>query len=116
MRNDNHPGVQILKIAAYVVIAAYGIRLASHLLSILLIALLLTYAIVPFPQWLVRRFHFHRSIALSCTVLLVMAFYCGTTFALLKAGLQMSTKLPVYELRIQDLYQQNHRFSGATRL
>jgi AI-2 transport protein TqsA len=106
MGNDNHPGVQALKIAAYVVIAAYGIRLASHLLSILLIALLLTYAIVPFPQWLVRRFHLHRSIALSCTVLLVMAFYCGTTFALLKAGLQMSTKLPVYELRIQDLYQQ----------
>ena len=106
MGNDNHPGVQTLKIAAYVVIVAYGIHMASHLLSILLLSLLLTYAILPFPQWLVRQFHFRRSTALICTVLLVIAVYCGQTFALVKAGVQISAKLPVYELRIQDLHQQ----------
>ena len=106
MRKNNHPGVQALKIAAYAVIVAYGIQMVSHLLSILLLAVLLTYAILPFPQWLVHRFHFHRSTALICAVLLVITFYTCTTFALVKAGLQMSAKLPVYELRIQDVYQQ----------
>jgi AI-2 transport protein TqsA len=106
MGNDNHPGIQTLKIAAYVVIVAYGIHMASHLLSILLLSFLLTYAILPFPQWLVRRFHFRRSTALICTVLLVIVVYCGQTFALVKAGVQMTAKLPFYELRIQDLHQQ----------
>jgi len=106
MGNDTHAGIQTLKIGAYVVILAYGIRMASHILSILLLSVLLTYAILPFPQWLVRRFHFPRSAALFCTLLLVIVTYSGITFALIEVGLQMSAKLPVYELRIQDLYQQ----------
>jgi len=106
MGNDTHAGIQTLKIGAYVVILAYGIRMASHILSILLLSVLLTYAILPFPQWLVRRFHFPRSAALFCTLLLVIVTYSSITFALIEVGLQMSAKLPVYELRIQDLYQQ----------
>ena len=82
MENDNHPGIQTLQIAACIVIVAYGLRMVSHILSILLLSLLLTYSIIPFPQWLIRRFHFHRGIALACTILLVISFYCGQTFAL----------------------------------
>jgi AI-2 transport protein TqsA len=106
MGNDDPRTFQALKIAACVVIVAWGIRMASHVLSIVLLSLLLAYAILPFPLWLVRRFHVPKSAALSFTVLLVVMFYCVLTFALVKTGLQMSARLPVYELRIQDLHEQ----------
>jgi len=110
MGNDNNQELEALKIAAYVVIVAYGIHMASHLVSILLLSLLYTYALLPFPQWLVRRFHFHKNAALSCTLLVVIALYSVQTFALIKAGVQLSAKLPVYKLRIQELYQQFNGF------
>ena len=106
METDDHSAIQTLKIAACVVIVAWGIRTTSHVLSIVLLSLLLAYAILPFPLWLVRRFHVPKSAALSFTVLLVVAFYCVLTFALVKTGLQMNARLPVYELRIQDLHEQ----------
>ncbi len=106
MGNDDHNAVQALKIAAFVVIVAWGVRMSSHVLSIVLLSLLLAYAILPFPLWLVRRFHFPKSAALVCTLLLLVAFYCVLTFALVKTGLQMSARLPVYEQRIQDLHVQ----------
>ena len=106
MGTDDHSAIQTLKIAACVVIVAWGIRASSHVLSIVLLSLLLAYAILPFPLWLVRRFHVPKSAALSFTVLLVVAFYCVLTLALVKTGLQMSARLPVYELRIQDLHEQ----------
>ena len=106
MGTDDHSAIQTLKVAACVVIVAWGIRTTSHVLSIVLLSLLLAYTILPFPLWLVRRFHVPKSAALSFTVLLVVAFYCVLTFALGKTGLQMSARLPVYELRIQDLHEQ----------
>jgi len=42
MGNDNNQELEALKIAAYVVIVAYGIHMASHLVSILLLSLLYT--------------------------------------------------------------------------
>ena len=92
MGTDDHSAIQTLKIAACVVIVAWGIRTASHVLSIVLLSLLLAYAILPFPLWLVRRFHVPKSAALSLTVLLVIVFYCVLTFALVKTGLQMSAR------------------------
>ena len=106
MRTENNEGPKALKIAACVVIVAFGIRTASHILSLLLLSLLLAYAILPLARWLVQRFHFPTGAALLCTVLLVVAFDCVVTFGLVKAGGQMTTKLPVYELRIQHLHQQ----------
>ena len=106
MENDDHRAIQTLKIAACVVIVAWGMRMASHVLSIVFLSLLLAYAILPFPLWLVRRFHVPKSAALVCTVLLVVGFYCVLTFALIKTGLQMSARFPVYELRIEDLHEQ----------
>ena len=106
MGTDEHGAIQTLKIGACVVIIAWGMRTASHVISIVLLSLLLAYAILPFPLWLVRRFQVPKSVALSFTVLLVVAFYCVLTFTLVKTGLQMSAKLPVYELRVHDLHQQ----------
>ena len=106
MGTDDHGAIQTLKVAACVVVVAWGIQTSSHVLSIVLLSLLLAYAILPFPLWLVRRFHVPKSAALSFTVLLVATFYCVLTFTLVKTGLQMSARLPVYELRLQDLHEQ----------
>ena len=56
--------MRALQIAAYVVIVAWGIKASSHILSIVLIALLLAYAILPFPKWLMRRFQVRKSLAI----------------------------------------------------
>ena len=106
MGTDDHGAIQTLKTAACVVVVAWGIQTSSHVLSIVLLSLLLAYAILPFPLWLVRRFHAPKSAALGLTVLLVIVFYCVLTFALVKTGLQISARVPVYELRIQDLHEQ----------
>ncbi len=71
MGTDDHSTIQTLMIAVCVVIVAWGIRTTSHVLSIVLLSLLLAYAILPFPLWLVRRFHVPKRAALSFTVLLV---------------------------------------------
>ena len=46
-----------LQVSAYVVIVAWGIRAASEILSIVLLSMLLAYAYLPLPKWLMRRFH-----------------------------------------------------------
>src|SRR5258708_30720600 len=55
---------RFLQSAAYAVIVAWGIRAASHILSVILIALLLAYVIRPLPDWLMHRFGLRKSLAL----------------------------------------------------
>ena len=43
--------------AACIVVLAWGVSAASHLISILLLSLLLAYCILPLPLWLKHRFH-----------------------------------------------------------
>jgi len=105
MGNNQNDGLQTLRIAAYAVVVAYGIRASSHILSILLLSLLLAYAILPLPQWFVNRFRVRQSTALGCTALLLIALHLVLTFALSRTGAEMHARLPVYELRIHDLSQ-----------
>jgi AI-2 transport protein TqsA len=96
----------LLQAAACAVVVCWGIRSASHILSVVLIALLLTYAIMSFPQWLMRRFRLSKSTATLGTVLFVIAIYSIVTLALLETGAQMREKLPLYESRMQTLHAQ----------
>jgi hypothetical protein len=52
---------------AYVVIVMWGIKAASYLLVLIAMALLLAYAFVPLPQWLMSS----RSRAMALTVALL---------------------------------------------
>jgi len=49
--------LRVLEVSAYVVIVAWGIREASEILSVVLLSLLLAFAYLPLPKWLMRRFH-----------------------------------------------------------
>ena len=104
---------RFLQSAAYAVIVAWGIRAASHILSVILIALLLAYVIRPLPDWLMHRFRLRKSLALVLTAVFVAIFYLATSVVLIEAGFQLRTKLPIYEQRITSLDNQVGTFLSA---
>src|SRR5271156_5339396 len=95
----------VLGIACTVIILA-GVKTASVVLAPLLVSLLLAYAAVPFPTWLMRRFKVRKSAAIILTALAVAAFGLYLLLALDLAAVRIAAKLPIYEERLADLYQQ----------
>jgi len=95
----------VLGIACTVIILA-GVKTASVVLAPLLVSLLLAYAAVPFPKWLMRRFKLRKSAAIVLTAVAVAAFGLYLLLALDLATLRIAAKLPIYEERLADLYQQ----------
>ena len=93
-----------LQIAAYVVIAAWGIRAASHMISIVLISLLWAYAVLPFPRWLMRRFRHGKGLAIALTALLLIAVHVVVYAALFEAAFRLRSKLPMYESHFSAMY------------
>jgi predicted PurR-regulated permease PerM len=89
---------------AYVVIIMWGIRAASQLLVPVLLALLLAYGFVSWPEWLMRRFHLGKTAALVWTVALLGSFNLFSLFLLYERALRMMKILPVYQQRFMDLY------------
>src|SRR5215472_9000421 len=96
---------RLLQLAAYVVIVAWGIRTASHILSVVLLSLLLAYIYLPIPRWLMRRFHLRKGSAIGLTLALVVALYLGAFFGLIEVGLQVREKIPVYRTNLNELYR-----------
>src|SRR5271170_1285463 len=95
----------VLGIACTVIILA-GVKTASVVLAPLLVSLLLAYAAVPFPKWLMRRFKLRKSAAIVLTAVAVAAFGLYLLLALDLATLRIAAKLPIYEERLAYLYQQ----------
>lgn len=104
IERSTSPPLRLLQSAAYVVVVAWGIKAASHLLSVVLIALLLTYVILPFPKWLIRRFRLPKSLAIILTVAFVAAIYLAISVALVEAAFQLRERLPIYEVHLRSLY------------
>jgi AI-2 transport protein TqsA len=102
-----------LKIGAYVAIILWGVRTSSELLGPLLLGLMLAYAVAPFPRWLVKRFNLPRSTALVVTGSLLAA--SGLFFLLsMELGIsRLATRLPIYEQRLAELYEQATVFASA---
>jgi predicted PurR-regulated permease PerM len=82
--NDNSPSplLRFLLGAACVVIILGGIRAGSALFGPLLLGLLLAYAVVPFPKWLMRRFKLSKSVAISLMGVAALAAVLYLVFAL----------------------------------
>jgi AI-2 transport protein TqsA len=105
MQGNDQSVMRVLQAAAFVVVVAWGIKAASHILSIILIALLLTYAILPLPQWLMRRFRLHKGLAIVLTVAFILVLHFVMSIALVEAGHQMRERLPVYEEHMRGMYE-----------
>jgi len=113
MRLKDSGPVRLLHVAAYIVIVAWGIRSVSDILSVVLISLLLAYALVPVPKWLMKRFRLRKLSAIVLTVCFVVALYLVVSVALVEASYQMKAKLPIYEAHLRSMYEQIVAVLGA---
>ncbi len=107
------PIPRALQVAACVVIICWGARAASSILGPLLISIVLAYAVVPFPHWLMRRFKFPKSVAIAITAVSVVVLGLYLVFTLDLATVRIEAKLPVYEQRMDTLSQQAEVFMNS---
>jgi AI-2 transport protein TqsA len=111
--NSFSPILRFLLGAACVVIILWGIKAASDILGPLLLGLLLAYAVVPFPQWLMQRFKFKKDAAIAVTAAAIPASVLFLLVPLDLATMRIAGKLPTYEQRLTSLYEQITVFANA---
>src|SRR5208282_3263291 len=107
------PILRLLIGAACTVIILWGIKTVSPVLGPLLLGLLLAYAAVPFPKWLIKRFKFRKSAAIAMTAVGVVALVLYLLLSLDLATVRISAKLPIYEQRLAELYEQQAAYLNA---
>jgi len=100
------PMLRFLLGAACTVIILWGVGAASPVLGPLLLGLLLAYALVPFPRWMIRRFKFPKSAAIATTAAVVVTGGLCLVFSLDLATERIKETLPIYEQRLASLHEQ----------
>ena len=96
--------LHFLLAAACLVVVAWGVVAAAHLISIFLLALLLAYCVLPLPKWIMHRFRLGKGAAIGLSVILVGIFYLALGAYLVNAGYRITAKLPVYQERLTAVY------------
>lgn len=97
---------RLLQVAAYVVIVAWGIRAGSEILSIVLLSMLLAYAYLPLPKWLMHRFHLRKGVAISLGLAFVALLYLILSVGLFEASFKVRERLPIYSQHFASLCNQ----------
>jgi AI-2 transport protein TqsA len=110
------PMLRLLQGAACTVVILWGVRAASPVLGPLLLGLLLAYAVVPFPKWLMQRFKLGKSAAIAMTAVAVAAFGLYLLLSLDLATLRIAAKIPIYEQHLASLYDQIAVFMNAHQI
>jgi AI-2 transport protein TqsA len=105
--------LRILLAAACTIIIMAGIRAASGILGPLLLGLLLAYAVVPLPKWIMRRFKLSKNWAMVWTAVAAFAFGLSLLLTLDVATVLISERLPIYEQHLASLYGQLVAFMTA---
>jgi len=100
------PMLRFLQGAACTVIVLWGVKAASPVLGPLLLGLLLAYAVVSFPKWLMRRFKFPKSAAIAMTGAVVVASVLCLMLSLDLASVRIKETLPIYEQHLASLHEQ----------
>ncbi|HTT21106.1 MAG TPA: AI-2E family transporter [Candidatus Sulfotelmatobacter sp.] len=103
----------LLQGAACAVIILLGLKVASPIIAPLLLALLLAYAVTPFPNWLMGRFKLSKNAAIALTAVAAGALTLYLVLAVDLATVRVAAKLPVYEQRLASLYEQVASFMSA---
>ena len=109
----SQPMMRRLEGVACVVIIMWGIRTASHLLVVLLMALVFAYAFVPLPLWLIQRFRVGKTTGLLLTLALLGTLNVVTVVLLHDSVARMKARLPVYDERFMGLYEKVLVFANA---
>jgi len=109
----SQPMLRLMQGVACVVIIMWGIRTTAHLLVLLLTPLLLAYAFVALPQFLMHRFRFGKAIALLLTVTLLGTLNVVTVILLYDSVIRMNERLPLYHERFMSLFEKIVVFASA---
>jgi len=99
------PLLRYLQGAAYVILILWAVRAASHLVVLLLMALVLAYAFVPLPKWLMQRFRLGKTAALLLTVAGLGTLNVVTFTLLYDSIARMTERLPTYHERFMGLFE-----------
>lgn len=106
MRGNDLSTTSFLQAAAYIVIVAWGIRTASHILVLFLISVLLAYAMLPLPSWLRRRFKLRKNAAVGLALAIMGIAYLVVSLLLVETAVRMKERLPTYEEHLTSISQQ----------
>jgi AI-2 transport protein TqsA len=113
MKDSSYPLLLLLQGAAYAVIILWGVRALSELVGPLLLGLMLAYAVVPFPKWLMHRFKLSKSMVTSLMAVVLCAAGLLSLFTISSAIAYEAARLPIYEQRLSSLYEQVMIFMSA---
>jgi AI-2 transport protein TqsA len=102
----------LLGAACFVIISA-GIKAASDVLSLILLGLLLAYSALPIVKWMMHQLHLRKTLALALPVGVVGTLAVVLVVLLYKDVASVKEKIPIYEERSSDLYQQVAVFLNA---
>jgi AI-2 transport protein TqsA len=104
---------RFLQWVAVVVIILWAIKVASGVLVPLVMALVLAYAFVPLPQWLMQRFRLGKGAALTLTVAFLGTSNVVTVVLLYDSLARMSERMPMYHARFMVLFDHVVDFANA---
>ena len=107
MNRHSHKSIlHSLEGAACIVIILWGVKASSTVLGPLLLGLILAYAVVPFPMWLIYRFKLSKRTATAITAIALAAIGLLALLTL-EAGIgRLAARVPLYEQHLAGLYDQ----------
>jgi AI-2 transport protein TqsA len=97
------PLLRVVQGTAYTVIILLGVRASSPILGPLLFGLMLSYALVSFPLWLMERLKLSKSGAVGVTVIALATTGLSLVLAMQIGITRMATRLPIYAQRLASL-------------
>lgn len=98
--------LRTLQVGAYVAILVWGIKATSSVLGPLILGLMLAYAVIPFPTWLMQRFKFSKRNAATLTAVVLVGSSLLALLALEDGVARLTARLPIYEQHLSGLYDQ----------
>lgn len=92
--------------AACIIIILWGVKASSTLLGPLLLGLILAYAVIPFPTWLMDRFILSKRRATAVTAIALAVVGLLALFTLEAGIVRLAARMPLYEQHLGGLYDQ----------
>ena len=107
MENSSHSSLlRSLQAGACIVIILWGVWASSSVLGPVLLGLILAYAVVPFPTWLMHQFKLPKRRATTVTAIALAAAGLLALFTLEAGIAKLTARLPLYQQRLTGLYDQ----------
>jgi AI-2 transport protein TqsA len=104
--------LRFLLTAACLIVLIAGMKAASEILNLFLLSTLLALAILPLPQWLMRK-RVSKGVAIGLTLLLVIFGGLGVLSLLGSSIAGLIRALPTYAVRLTEMKNEIERILGS---